>query len=63
MAWLGILMAFGAVIPVVVFRSDDFWGAMMVLVGVVVFVAGMAMHPHGKPPPGERWTVIGTPEE
>jgi hypothetical protein len=63
LAWLGILLAFGSVIPVVFLKMDDSWAAMMVVVGVVVFVVGGALQPHGKPPPGERWTVIGTPEE
>jgi hypothetical protein len=44
-------------------EPDDFWGAMVLLAGLVVFVVGMALHPHGGTPPGERWTLIGGAEE
>jgi AraC family transcriptional regulator len=37
--------------------------AMVLLAGLAVFVVGMALHPHGGTPPGERWTLIGGAEE
>jgi hypothetical protein len=71
LAWLGLGLVF--VVPFVVLLADniglaeqepdDFWAAMVLLAGLVVFVVGMALHPHGGTPPGERWTIIGTAEE
>jgi hypothetical protein len=61
--WLGLLLAFGAFLPVIVWKIDDFWGATMVFVGIVIFVVGLGLMPYGKPPPGERWASIGGPEE
>ena len=61
--WLGILVAFGAVLPRIVWTFDDAWSALQVFVGIVTFVAGMCLTPYGKPPRGERWTVIGGAEE
>lgn len=43
-------------------EPDDFWAAMAVFIGLVGFVVGMALHPHGGSPRGERWTVIGGPD-
>ena len=44
-------------------EPDDFWAVMVLLAGLVAFVAGMATHPQGKPPRGERWTRIGGAED
>lgn len=44
-------------------EPDDFWGVMVLLGGLVLFVVGMAIHPHGKTPTGERWTHIGGAED
>jgi hypothetical protein len=63
LGWLGILVAFGAVLPRIVWTFDDFWSAMQVLAGIVTFVVGMCLTPCGQPPRGERWTKIGGAEE
>jgi len=44
-------------------EPDDFWAVMVLLAGLVGFVVGMALHPHGRTPPGERWTRIGGAED
>ena len=77
-AWSIALMCLGLslvfVVPFVVLRladnigltdsePDDFWGVMVLGAGLVLFVAGMALHPRGRTPPGERWTLIGGAED
>lgn len=44
-------------------EPDDFWAVMVLLGGLVLFVVGMALHPQGKAPTGERWTLIGGAED
>src|SRR5437899_794627 len=34
--WFGILLAFGAFLPLIVWKIDDFWSAMMVFAGIVI---------------------------
>ena len=69
--WSGLLCAF--VVPIsltladnaglVANEPDDFWAAMALLAGLVLFVVGMGRHPHGGTPPRERWTLIGGAED
>jgi hypothetical protein len=69
--WSGLLCAF--VVPISLILTDnvglvseepdDFWAAMVLLAGLVLFVVGMALHPHGGTPPDERWTIIGGPTD
>lgn len=59
--WLGLLLVLAAFLTVA--KIDDFWGAMMIFAGILIFVVGLAVMPYGKEPSGERWVSIGGPQE
>lgn len=69
--WLGLALVFIVSFALLLVDNvglarhepDDFWAALVLGSGIVIFVVGMGLHPHGESPPGERWQLIGGAED